>query len=106
MNQQEVTKSQPVSKRMVWKAYKGVKRNGGSAGVDKQSIAMFDEAQSKNLYKIWNRMTSGSYFPPPVRTVFIPKSNGSKRALGIPKLLSYYLFTVCVRNVLTISKFQ
>ena len=84
MNQQEVTKSQPVSKRMVWKAYKGVKRNGGSAGVDKQSIAMFDEAQSKNLYKIWNRMTSGSYFPPPVRTVLIPKSNGSKRALGIP----------------------
>ena len=84
MNQQEVTKSQPVSKRMVWEAYKGVKRNGGSAGVDKQSIAMFDEAQSKNLYKIWNRMTSGSYFPPPVRTVLIPKANGGKRALGIP----------------------
>lgn len=84
MNQQEVTKSQPVSKLMVWKAYKGVKRNGGSAGVDKQSIAMFDEKQSKNLYKIWNRMSSGSYFPPPVRTVLIPKSNGSKRALGIP----------------------
>lgn len=84
MNQQEVTKSQPVSKLMVWKAYKGVKRNGGSAGVDKQSIAMFDEKQSKNLYKIWNRMSSGSYFPPPVRTVLIPKANGSKRALGIP----------------------
>ena len=57
MNQQEVTKSQPVSKRMVWEAYRAVKGNGGSAGVDKQSIAMFDEAQSKNLYKIWNRMT-------------------------------------------------
>lgn len=84
MNQQEVTKSQPVSKLMVWKAYKGVKRNGGSAGVDKQSIAMFDEGQSKNLYKIWNRMSSGSYFPSPVRTVLIPKANGSKRALGIP----------------------
>jgi group II intron reverse transcriptase/maturase len=84
MNQQEVTKSQPVSKLMVWKAYKGVKRNGGSAGIDKQSIAMFDEKQSKNLYKIWNRMSSGSYFPPPVRTVLIPKANGSKRALGIP----------------------
>ena len=84
MNQQEVTKSQPVSKRMVWEAYKKVKRNRGSAGVDRQSIAMFDEAQPKNLYKIWNRMTSGSYFPPPVRTVLIPKANGSKRALGIP----------------------
>lgn len=78
MNQQEVTKSQPVSKRMVWEAYKKVKRNGGSAGVDKQSIAMFDEDMSKNLYKIWNRMSSGSYFPPPVRTVLIPKTNGSK----------------------------
>jgi group II intron reverse transcriptase/maturase len=84
MNQQEVTKSQAISKLMVWKAYKGVKRNGGSAGVDKQSITMFDEKQSKNLYKIWNRMSSGSYFPPPVRTVLIPKANGSKRALGIP----------------------
>lgn len=84
MNQQEVTKSQPVSKRMVWEAYKKVKRNGGSAGVDRQSIDMFDEEMSKNLYKIWNRMSSGSYFPPPVRTVLIPKANGSKRALGIP----------------------
>ena len=84
MNQQEVTKSQPVSKRMVWEAYKKVKRNGGSAGIDKQSISMFEKELSKNLYKIWNRMSSGSYFPPPVRTVLIPKANGSKRALGIP----------------------
>lgn len=84
MNQQEVTKSQPVSKQMVWEAYKKVKRNGGSAGIDKQSIAMFDEDMSKHLYKIWNRMSSGSYFPPPVRMVLIPKANGGKRALGIP----------------------
>jgi group II intron reverse transcriptase/maturase len=69
---------------MVWEAYKKVKRNRGSAGIDKQSIAMFEEEMSKNLYKIWNRMSSGSYFPPPVRTVLIPKANGSKRALGIP----------------------
>ncbi|HVW99351.1 MAG TPA: reverse transcriptase domain-containing protein, partial [Candidatus Babeliaceae bacterium] len=84
MNQQEVTKSQAISKQMVWKAYKGVKCHGGSAGVDRQSIAMLDANLSKNLYKIWNRMSSGSYFPPPVRTVLIPKSNGGKRALGIP----------------------
>lgn len=84
MTPQEVTKSQTVSKRMVWEAYKKVKRNGGSAGVDRQSIAQFDEELSKNLYKIWNRMSSGSYFPPPVRTVLIPKSNGGTRALGIP----------------------
>lgn len=99
MNQQEVTKSQPVSKRMVWEAYKKVKRNGGSAGVDKQSIAMFDKDMSKNLYKIWNRMGSGSYFPPPVRTVLIPKSNGSKRALGIPTV-SDRIVQMVVKNYL------
>lgn len=99
MNQQEVTKSQPVSKRMVWEAYKKVKRNGGSAGVDKQSIAMFDEDMSKNLYKIWNRMSSGSYFPPPVRTVLIPKTNGSKRALGIPTV-SDRIAQMVVKNYL------
>ena len=99
MNQQEVTKSQPVSKRMVWEAYKKVKRNGGSAGVDKQSIAMFDEDMSKNLYKIWNRMSSGSYFPPPVRTVLIPKANGSKRALGIPTV-SDRIAQMVVKNYL------
>jgi len=84
MTQQEVTKSQPVSKRMVWESYQKVKRNGGSAGVDKQSISMFETELSKHLYKVWNRMSSGSYYPPPVRTVLIPKSNGGTRALGIP----------------------
>lgn len=80
----EMTKSLPISKRMVYNSYLKVIEKDGSAGIDKQSIEMFNENLSKNLYKIWNRMTSGSYFPPPVRTVFIPKKQGGKRPLGIP----------------------
>jgi len=95
----EMTKSLPVSKRMVYDSYLKVVDKDGGAGIDKQSIEMFNENMPGNLYKIWNRMTSGSYFPPPVRTVFIPKKQGGERPLGIPTLLSYYLFTVCDRNV-------
>src|SRR5665811_758075 len=79
-----MTKSLPISKRMVYNSYLKVIDKDGSAGIDKQSIEMFNEKLSDNLYKIWNRMTSGSYFPPPVRTVFIPKKQGGKRPLGIP----------------------
>ena len=73
-----------ISKREVWKAYKRVKANGGAAGVDEQSIAEFEEDLINNLYKLWNRMASGSYFPPAVRRVEIPKSGGGTRPLGIP----------------------
>ena len=73
-----------ISKWEVWKAYKRVKANQGAAGVDEQSIADFEKKLKGNLYKIWNRMSSGSYFPPPVRTVKIPKANGGERKLGIP----------------------
>ena len=73
-----------ISKREVWEAYKKVKANHGAAGVDEQSIADFEEGLKDNLYKIWNRMSSGSYFPPPVRTVKIPKAGGGERKLGIP----------------------
>ncbi len=69
---------------MVYESYLKVSAKQGSAGIDKESIEMFDADLSKSLYKIWNRMTSGSYFPPPVRTVFIPKKQGGKRPLGIP----------------------
>lgn len=79
-----MTKSLPISKRMVYNSYLKVIAKDGSAGIDKQSIEQFNENLSDNLYKIWNRMTSGSYFPPPVRTVFIPKKQGGKRPLGIP----------------------
>src|ERR1700736_4801539 len=73
-----------ISKWEVWEAYKRVKVNQGAAGVDEQSIADFERDLKGNLYKIWNRMSSGSYFPPPVRTVKIPKANGGERKLGIP----------------------
>jgi group II intron reverse transcriptase/maturase len=77
-------KSLPITKAMVWKAYQLVKRNGKAAGVDGQSLEDFAMDLKNNLYKIWNRMASGSYFPPPVRRVEIPKSGGGSRPLGIP----------------------
>ena len=73
-----------ISKWEVWEAYKRVKANKGAAGVDEQTIEDFEKKLKKNLYKIWNRMSSGSYFPPPVRAVKIPKANGGERKLGIP----------------------
>jgi RNA-directed DNA polymerase len=73
-----------ISRQEVWEAYKRVKANQGAAGVDDESIAEFEKGLKKNLYKLWNRMSSGSYFPPPVRTVKIPKANGGQRKLGIP----------------------
>src|SRR5215831_15942456 len=73
-----------ISKWEVWKAYEKVKANKGAAGVDEQSIQGFERKLKDNLYKIWNRMSSGSYFPPPVRSVKIDKDGGGKRKLGIP----------------------
>jgi RNA-directed DNA polymerase len=80
----EMTKSLPISKRMVYNSYLKVVEKGGGAGIDRESIEAFNENLRGNLYKIWNRLTSGSYFPPPVRTVFIPKKQGGERPLGIP----------------------
>jgi hypothetical protein len=73
-----------IPKREVWKAFKKIKANQGTAGVDGQSIADFEADLSNNLYKLWNRLSSGSYFPPPVRRVDIPKANGGTRPLRIP----------------------
>ena len=74
-----------ISKQVVWDAYKRVKANRGAAGVDKQTLEAFEKDLKDNLYKIWNRMSSGSYFPPPVRLVEIPKGK-DKRQLGIPTI--------------------
>lgn len=81
-----VTRSKPfdISKVLVFEAWKKVKANGGSYGVDKQSVKLFESNLKDNLYKLWNRLSSGCYFPPPVRRVEIPKSGGGKRPLGIP----------------------
>lgn len=78
------TKPYCIAKRTVWEAYQQVKANRGSAGIDDETIAMFEQNLSKNLYKLWNRMSSGSYFPPSVKQVEIPKAKGGTRRLGIP----------------------
>ncbi len=71
-----------IPKREIWEAFKRVKANQGAVGVDGQSIAAFEANLSGNLYKPWNRMSSGSYFPPPVRRVDIPKAGGGTRQRG------------------------
>jgi RNA-directed DNA polymerase len=76
-----------VDKMQVYEAYKAVKSNGGAAGVDGQTIEQFEADLKSNLYKIWNRMSSGSYFPPPVRAVSIPKKSGGQRILGVPTVV-------------------
>ncbi len=80
------TKSVPISRQMIWQAYKKVRANKGSAGVDNVGMETFDANRSKHLYKLWNRMASGSYFPPAVKEVEIPKKNGKVRKLGIPTI--------------------
>jgi len=78
------TKSFSISKQLVSKAYKLIKANQGAAGVDGQSLDEYDKDITNNLYKLWNRMSSGSYFPAPVKAVPIPKKSGGERTLGIP----------------------
>jgi group II intron reverse transcriptase/maturase len=84
MNFEEKSKSYPITKKQVWEAFKLVKSNGGSAGVDGISVAEISKAPEKHLYPIWNRLASGSYFPQAVKRVEIPKSDGKVRKLGIP----------------------
>lgn len=78
------TKSFAISKSMVWEAYKRVRARGGSAGIDDQTISEFENDLKNNLYKLWNRMSSGTYFPPAIKRVEIPKADGGLRPLGIP----------------------
>ena len=97
MSEMKSTKSYVIAKRAVWEAYQQVKANRGAAGIDEETIAMFDQNLPRNLYKLWNRMSSGSYLPPPVKQVEIPKAGcpilklvAQQRALGwdstIPRL--------------------
>ena len=78
------TKPFDIAKRTIWEAYQRVKANRGAAGIDGETIAMFEQDLSRNLYKLWNRMSSGTYFPPPVKQVEIPKATGGTRKLGVP----------------------
>jgi len=79
---QSRTKPFPVSEQMVWAAYQKVKTKGKAYGVDEMSMKDFEAKLSGNLYKIWNRLASGTYFPPAVREVEIPKKDGKMRKLG------------------------
>lgn len=80
----EKAKPFAISRRAVWEAYKKVKANRGAAGIDEVSIEEFEGDLKDNLYKLWNRMSSGSYFPPAVKAVPIPKKSGGTRVLGVP----------------------
>jgi len=88
------TKSHEISKQVVLEAFQRVKANKGAAGIDKESLEAFETNLENNLYKIWNRMSSGSYFPPPVKAVEIPKKNGGKRILGVPTVADRVAQTV------------
>ena len=92
-----------IAKRDVWEAYKRVKANRGAAGVDGESIAAFDSDLKNNLYRIWNRMSSGSYFPPAVRRVEIPKDGGKTRPLGLPTVSDRIAQTVVQRYLEPVS---
>ncbi len=83
-----------IPKSMVWEAYQRVKANKGAAGVDGQSVEQFEQDLRNNLYRLWNRMSSGSYFPPPVKAVKIPKASGGVRILGIPTVADRIAQTV------------
>ncbi|HWT81581.1 MAG TPA: group II intron reverse transcriptase/maturase, partial [Candidatus Methylomirabilis sp.] len=87
-------KSFDISKWAVWDAYRRVKANKGAAGVDEQSIEEFERDLKENLYKLWNRLSSGSYMPPPVRAVQVPKRDGSPRVLGVPTVADRIAQTV------------
>jgi retron-type reverse transcriptase len=83
-----------IPKQLVMDAYQRVKQNRGAAGVDGESLAAFEKDLKGNLYKIWNRMSSGSYMPPPVKLVEIPKDDGRIRPLGIPTVADRVAQTV------------
>jgi retron-type reverse transcriptase len=99
MSDMTSTKPNVIAKRAVWEAYQQVKANRGSAGIDGETLVMFEQNLSGNLYKLWNRMSSGSYFPPPVKQVEIPKAKGGTRKLGIPTVSDRVAQTVVKRII-------
>ena len=89
-----------IPKLMVWEAWRQVKANKGAPGVDGQDLDEFEADLADNLYKIWNRMSSGSYFPPPVKAVQIPKPHGDGvRMLGVPTIADRVAQTVVAMHL-------
>jgi RNA-directed DNA polymerase len=95
----KTSKSFDISKKLVWEAYQKVKANKGCAGIDGESMVAFEVKLKDNLYCIWNRMSSGTYSPPAVKGIEIPKKSGGKRLLGIPTISDRIAQTV-VKTVL------
>lgn len=93
------TKPFDISKQAVWQAFLKVRANAGAAGIDGQSIEQFEQDRNNNLYKLWNRLSSGSYFPPPVKLVEIPKKDGGVRPLGVPTVADRIAQTVVAREL-------
>jgi RNA-directed DNA polymerase len=93
------TKPFAIDKWRVYEVYRAVKANAGAAGVDHQSLEAFEEDLKDNLYKLWNRMSSGSYFPPPVKGVTIPKKSGGVRLLGVPTVADRVAQMVVKREI-------
>lgn len=93
------TKPFRISKHAVWRAWLKVKQNAGAAGVDDESVTKFEQGLKGNLYKIWNRLSSGSYFPPPVKMVEIPKGGGGVRVLGVPTVADRVAQTVVAEEL-------
>ncbi|MGH9043434.1 MAG: group II intron reverse transcriptase/maturase [Acidimicrobiales bacterium] len=88
-----------ISKQVVWEAYRRVAANKGAPGVDEETLGEFEADLKGNLYKIWNRMSSGSYFPPPVKAVEIPKPHGGVRVLGVPTVADRVAQTVVAMHL-------
>ena len=81
------TKPYDIAKRTIWEAYQRVKANRGAAGIDGETIAMFEQDLPRNLYKLWNRMSSGSYFPPPVKQWRFPRQRAAFESWACPRWL-------------------
>ena len=98
---ESVTNPKPndIPKRRVLEAYWRVKANQGAAGIDGESLKMFEADLTGNLYKLWNRLSSGSYFPPPVKQVEIPRKNGGVRILGVPTVADRIAQQVVVSRI-------
>ena len=92
-----MTKPCPIPKARVWEAYQSVTANGGSAGIGRETLETFGRRPGGNLYKLWSRLCSGSYFPPPVKAVPILKKSGGVRELGVPTVAGWVAQTVVKR---------
>lgn len=102
MSKSQSSKPFDIAKSEVWQAWLAVKANRGAAGVDGVELDVFEADVQNNLYKVWNRMSSGSYMPPPVRSVEIPKSNGGVRTLGVPTIADRVAQTVAAKRLETV----